>query len=90
MLEDLLKHIDNKCFKEINGLKSSIGWDTVDVLLAQKKGWKIYTDKNLIVKHLKPTGHKYSIKSKLLQGQSLYIMRFGAVIKYFVLNKIFN
>ena len=30
-----------KCFKEINGLKSSIGSDTVDVLLAQKKGWKI-------------------------------------------------
>ena len=68
------------CFKEINGLKSSIGWDTVDVLLAQKKGWEIYTDKNLIVKHLKATGKKYSYKSKMLQGQSLYVMRFGIVL----------
>ena len=27
-----------ECFNDINALKSSIGWDTVDVLLAQKKG----------------------------------------------------
>ena len=53
-----------ECFNDINALKSSIGWDTVDVLLAQKKGWLIYTDKDLIVKHLKPTGQKYSLNSK--------------------------
>ena len=82
-----IKAYRHKCFKEINGLKSSIGWDTVDVLLAQKKGWKIYTDKSLVVKHLKPTGHKYSIKSKILQGQSLYIMRFGAVLSILSLLK---
>ena len=82
-----IKAYRQKCFKEINGLKSTIGWDTVDVLLAQKKGWKIYTDKNLIVKHLKPTGDKYSIKSKILQGQSLYIMRFGIVLSILSLVK---
>ena len=82
-----IKAYRQKCFKEINGLKSTIGWDTVDVLLAQKKGWKIYTDKNLIVKHLKPTGDKYSIKSKLLQGQSLYLMRFGALLSFLSLIK---
>ena len=54
-----------ECFNDINALKSSIGWDTVDVLLAQKKGWLIYTDNNLIVKHLKPTGQKYSLHSKI-------------------------
>ena len=75
-----IKAYRRKCFEEINGLKSSIGWDTLDVLLAQKKGWKIYTDKSLVVKHLKPTGDKYSIKSKILQGKSLYIMRFGIVL----------
>ena len=75
------------CFKEINGLKSTIGWDTVDVLLAQKKGWKIYTDNTLIVKQVHPTGNKYSIKSKLLQGQSLYLMRFGALLSILSLIK---
>ena len=82
-----IKAYRHKCFEEINGLKSSIGWDTVDVLLAQKKGWKIYTDKSLVVKHLKPTGDKYSIKSKILQGQSLYIMRFGIVLSILSLVK---
>jgi len=82
-----IKAYRRKCFEEINGLKSSIGWDTVDVLLAQKKGWKIYTDKSLVVKHLKPTGDKYSIKSKILQGQSLYIMRFGIVLSILSLVK---
>ena len=82
-----IKAYRRKCFEEINGLKSSIGWDTLDVLLAQKKGWKIYTDESLVVKHLKPTGDKYSIKSKILQGQSLYIMRFGIVLSILSLVK---
>ena len=46
-----------ECFNDINALKSSIGWDTVDVLLAQKKGWLIYTDKNLIVNLGTGEGH---------------------------------
>ena len=76
-----------ECFNDIKGLKSSIGWDTVDVLLAQKKGWLIYTDRNLIVKHLKPTGQKYSLKSKILQGESLYKMRFGFILSVLSLLK---
>ena len=76
-----------ECFNDIKGLKSSIGWDTVDVLIAQKKGWLIYTDKNLIVKHLKPTGQKYSLKSKILQGESLYKMRFGFILSVLSLLK---
>ena len=76
-----------ECFNDINALKSSIGWDTVDVLLAQKKGWLIYTDKNLIVKHLKPTGQKCSLHSKILQGESLYKMRFGFILSILSLLK---
>ena len=76
-----------ECFNDINALKSSIGWDTVDVLLAQKKGWLIYTDKDLIVKHLKPTGQKYSLNSKMLQGESLYKMRFGFILSILSLLK---
>ena len=76
-----------ECFNDINALKSSVGWDTVDVLLAQKKGWLIYTDKDLIVKHLKPTGQKYSLNSKMLQGESLYKMRFGFILSILSLLK---
>lgn len=68
------------CFKAIGGLKPSIGWDTVDVLLAQYHGWKTQTDTTLHVKHLKPTGNSYNTKSKYLQGEAFYKMRYGLVI----------
>lgn len=76
-----------ECFRDIKGLRRSIGWDTVDVLLAQRYGWKIFTDYNLKVKHLRKTGDDYSLKSKLLQGKALYIMRFGLVLSMLSLLK---
>ncbi len=68
------------CFDAIGGLKNAIGWDTVDELLAQYHGYKIYTDDNLRVKHLRPTGHAYNKKAKLMQGKAMYIMRYGICI----------
>ncbi len=70
------------CFKEIGGLKPSIGWDTVDVLLAQFYGWKVTTDKTIHVKHLKPTGKTYNKKSKFLQGEAFYKMRYGFILTF--------
>lgn len=68
------------CFKDIGGLKPSIGWDTVDTLLAQYHDWKIITDETLKVKHLKPTGSTYNKNSKQLQGEALYKMRYGFLL----------
>jgi cellulose synthase/poly-beta-1,6-N-acetylglucosamine synthase-like glycosyltransferase len=68
------------CFKAIGGLKHSIGWDTIDVLLAQYQGWKIKTDASLKVKHLKPTGQSYNKSSRFLQGEAFYKMRYGLTI----------
>lgn len=69
-----------KCFLDIDGLKPSIGWDTVDVLLAEFHGWTSKTDKKLKVKHLKPTGNSYSKNSAILQGEAFYKMRYGFTI----------
>lgn len=66
-----------ECFQDIDGLKASIGWDSMDVMLAQYYGWVIKTDKLLKVKHLKPTGKTYHKSSKYLQGEALYKMRSG-------------
>jgi len=68
------------CFNAIGGLKESMGWDTVDVLLAQYYGWTIKTDKTLKVKHLKPTGKTYTKSSRYLQGEALYKMRFSFLL----------
>ena len=75
-----IKSYRKKCFKDIGGLKKSVGWDSIDVLLAQYNGWNIKTDKNLYVKHLKPTGKTYSKNTKYLRGEALYKMRFGFIL----------
>jgi len=77
-----IKSYRKKCFEEIQGLRLSIGWDTVDVLIAKFYGWKIKTDKTLLVKHLKPTGKNYTYTSKFLQGEALYKMRFGIMLSF--------
>ena len=75
-----IKAYRKKCFEDIKGLRKSIGWDTVDVLIAQYNNWKIMTDKSLKVKHLKPTGENYTKNSKFLQGEALYKIRFGILL----------
>ena len=72
-----LKCYRKTCFNAINGLKTAMGWDTLDELLAQYHGWEVQTNENLQVKHLKPTGHTYSSKAKYKQGEAFYGMRYG-------------
>ena len=75
-----LKTYRKDCFIQIGKLKPSMGWDTVDELLAKYYKWTILTDETLHVKHLKPTGISYNEASKYLQGEAMYKMRYGFVI----------
>lgn len=77
-----LKAYKKECFLQIGKLKPSMGWDTVDELLAKFYGWDILTDETLHVKHLKPTGISYNKASKYLQGEAMYKMRYGFVITF--------
>ena len=72
-----LKAYRKDCFEQIGKLKTSMGWDTVDELLAKYYNWQLLTDKSLHVKHLKPTGQSYNKASKFLQGEAMYKMRYG-------------
>ena len=75
-----LKAYRKQCFLDIGKLKPSMGWDTVDELLAQYFNWEILTDESLHVKHLKPTGISYNPASKHMQGEAMYKMRYGFII----------
>ena len=75
-----LKAYRKDCFLQIGKLKRSIGWDTLDEILAQYYQWKILVDDSLKVKHLKPTGFNYSPGAALLQGEATYRMRFGFLL----------
>ena len=69
-----------QCFLEIGKLKTAMGWDTVDELLAQYHNWKIKTDPSLQVKHLKPTGNTYNSAARYKQGEAFYKLRYGLLI----------
>ncbi len=70
-----------KSFMEaMGGLRSGIGWDTADVLLAPYYGYETRTLGSLKVKHLRPTGTSYNKKTAMLQGKSYYGLRYGWII----------
>ena len=69
-----------ECFRDIGGLRTAMGWDTADELLAQYHGWKIHTDESLIVKHLKATGANYNQEARYKQGESFYTLGYGFAI----------
>ena len=75
-----LKAYRKACFLQIGKLKPSMGWDTVDELLAKFYNWEILTDESLHVKHLKPTGQSYNKSAKHLQGEAMYKMRYGFIL----------
>lgn len=75
-----IKAYSKDCFKKIGGLKSAMGWDTVDELLAKFHGYTTHTEDLLKVKHLRPTGKAYNAKAKRLQGKAMYSMRYGFII----------
>ncbi len=83
-----LKTYRKECFTDIGGLKNTMGWDTVDELLAQYHGWKIITDESLHVKHLKPTGANYSKEAKYKQGEAFYKMRYGFLLCFIASAKL--
>ncbi len=79
-LRGALKAYRKKCFEDIGGLVTAMGWDTIDEFLALFRGWSVQVDDNLHVKHLKPTGKVYTPATKYLAGQSLYRQRFGLLL----------
>lgn len=68
------------CFQQIGNLKPAMGWDTVDELLSKFYGWKVVTDAQLIVKHLKPTGANYNKTARYKQGEAFYTLGYDFLI----------
>ncbi len=77
-----LKAYSKDCFEAIGPLKRSMGWDTVDELLAKYYQYEIKTIDELRVKHLKPTGISYNKSARYLQGEAMYKMRNGFILTF--------
>ena len=70
-----------ECFEAIGGLRRSIGWDTVDELIARYHGWEVAVDERLQVRHHRVLGTETgSLKVRAKAGQAMYRMRYGLLI----------
>ena len=67
-----IKAYRKSCFLAIDRLKPVLGWDNIDVALTQMKGYEIITQKDLWVKHLRPTAYKYKNQKAEKLGEYFY------------------
>lgn len=77
-----IKTYSKECFEKIGGLKESIGWDTVDELLAFYNEFEIKLVENLQVKLQKPTANDYKKIYGFRTGQGFYRMDYGFLISF--------
>ncbi|MBD3343451.1 MAG: glycosyltransferase [Chitinivibrionales bacterium] len=85
------KFYRRKCFEAIGGLIKRAGWDGVDIIRAQMKGWRTYELDPPRLIHLKPTGLAggEGIKRAALKyGNVSYFM--GGYFWYFMLRALFR
>jgi glycosyltransferase involved in cell wall biosynthesis len=67
-------------FLQMGGLRTAMGWDTADELIAKFHNWKVVTIEHLKVKHLKPTGANYNKAARYKQGEAFYTLGYGLLI----------
>lgn len=67
-------------FLQMGKLRTAMGWDTADELLAKFYGWEVITIERLKVKHLKPTGANYDKTARYKQGAAFYTLGYGLLI----------
>ena len=72
-----IKAYSKACYTEVGGLRTALGWDTLDELLALQRGYQVKIDKDLIVKHLRPTGQNYNYKGAVGKGRLFYELGYG-------------
>jgi hypothetical protein len=63
------------CFQQIGGIVRSLGWDAIDDLKAQLRGWETHTFEDLVVLHHRPIGQRSGgFKAGLEHGRGAYFM----------------
>lgn len=69
-----------ECFREIDGLAESLGWDTIDLVRAQMKGWKTTRYNDLRIIHLRRMSSRKGLwEGKIRLGRNFYITGYHPV-----------
>jgi glycosyltransferase involved in cell wall biosynthesis len=62
-----------KCFEEIGGFVPERGWDTLDEIRAQTRGWRTCHFDDLVMDHLKPEGTGIGhLRTNAMHGEIFY------------------
>ena len=78
-----------ECFEQIGGLVRSLGWDAIDDLRAQLRGWQTRTFTDLVVLHHRPIGTRSGgFGAGVEHGRGAYFM--GAHPLYVLLRGIYR
>jgi biofilm PGA synthesis N-glycosyltransferase PgaC len=78
------KVVRAQCFRDIGGFIPRRGWDTVDEIRAQVKGWKTRHFDDVTVRHLKPEGAGIGFaRTNSMHGQIYYVTGGGALFFLF-------
>jgi glycosyltransferase involved in cell wall biosynthesis len=74
------KMLRKECFEDIGGFVPSRGWDTVDEIRAQAKGWSTCHFESLQFRHLKTEGSGIGMpKTNIMHGEIFYLTGGGGV-----------
>jgi glycosyltransferase involved in cell wall biosynthesis len=77
------KVVRRECFEQIGGFIAERGWDTIDEIRAQAKGWKTRHFKDIRFYHLRKEGSAMGrIHTSVMHGEIYY--RTGGIIPFFV------
>jgi poly-beta-1,6-N-acetyl-D-glucosamine synthase len=74
------KIVRAQCFRDIGGFIPMRGWDTVDEIRAQIRGWKTCHFEDVTLRHLKPEGASIGFtRTQMMHGQIYYLTGGGTL-----------
>ncbi|HBI41044.1 MAG TPA: glycosyl transferase family 2 [Tenacibaculum sp.] len=82
-----IKSYQKSCFEAIGGMRETIGWDTIDEILAEYYGYKVKIIKDLKVILAKPTGFRYRKSHASKHGLAMYKMNYGFMLAIIATSK---
>ncbi len=84
-----LKAYRKELFAQMGGIRRSMGWDTVDELLAAYHGWQVVVLPELVVKHHRVTNQETGqLKACEKMGRSFHKLGYGPMISSIAALKI--
>jgi Glycosyltransferases, probably involved in cell wall biogenesis len=82
-----MKAYRKDCFKEIGGLRETLGWDNIDSILLENLGWKEVVLPELHVKLIKVKGADYTVRESDYYGRYFYFLGLKRPLAYIAASK---